>query len=475
MQKDSKLYHYLQTCSGYELRRFRVFLESPYFNQRQDVLKAWDCIRPHFFETDSPPPSEQEIFEAAYPDQAFQDGKYRHLISEICTRLERFWQVQQLERQQGTQSKALLEVLAARGLHREFDSMMAEAQTALLAQPSRDRDYLRHRFDLALLLHDHQVQRSNRGIQSGLLGALEAMDEEYFTNKLRLAAAAINRALVLGETIDVLLLKEVLETIDYLPEVVFEGGLVECYRLVMRFLQSQHDHEAFRTLLDLLPRIQNQCQQDTLAELYSFAMNYCVRMVNLAEPGFDAHLFSLYQICLEKGFLLEGGHLPVPHYKNYMTMGLRLGHAHAIAVEVDRLALLLPDEFRENAIVFSKAALAFHHGDFKTCLKLLQKIEFVDVYYHLDAKSLLLKAYFEQGEIEPILSLIDSFKIYLRRSRKISDYQRQTYRNQIRIVQMLVRHRLGSKTSLGEIQATLVNLRPIADLAWLERKVQEAE
>lgn len=475
MHQDSKLYHYLKTCSGYELRRFRVFLESPYFNQRQDVLKAWDCIRPHFFETNSPPPSEQEIFAAAYPDQDFQDGKYRHLLSEICTRLERFWQVQQLERQQGTQSKALLEVLASRGLHREFDSFMAEAQTDLLAQPSRDRDYLQHRFDLASLLHDHQVQRSNRGIQSGLLAAMEAMDEEYFTNKLRLAAAAINRALVLGESIDIILLDEVLATIDSLPEVVYAGGLVECYRLVLRFLQSQHDHEAFRALLDSLPRIQNHCQPETLAELYSFAMNYCVRMVNLAEPGFDAHLFSLYRICLEKGFLLEGGNLPVPHYKNYMTMGLRMGHAEEIGLEIDRLAKLLPEEFRENAAVFSKAALAFHLGDMRTCLKLLQKVEFVDIYYHIDSKSLLLKAYYEQAETEPILSLIDSFKIYLRRSRRISDYQMQTYRNQIRIVQMMVKYRLGARRPLSEIRQALTELRPIADLHWLERKLSELE
>jgi hypothetical protein len=69
--------------------------------------------------------------------------------------------------------------------------------------------------------------------------------------------------------------------------------------------------------------------------------------------------------------------------------------------------------------------------------------------------------------------LLESFKIYLRRSRKISDYQRETYRNQIKVVQLLVRYRLGGRRRAGEIARMLEGLRPVADLHWLERKVGE--
>ena len=44
---------------------------------------------------------------------------------------------------------------------------------------------------------------------------------------------------------------------------------------------------------------------------------------------------------------------------------------------------------------------------------------------------------------------------------------------QIKIVQMLTRHRLGSRKPIAEIRAAALTLRPVADLAWLERKIEE--
>ena len=52
---------------------------------------------------------------------------------------------------------------------------------------------------------------------------------------------------------------------------------------------------------------------------------------------------------------------------------------------------------------------------------MLLKVEFNDVYYHLDSKSLLMKVYFELDEYDAFSSLVDAFKIYLRRNQTISE------------------------------------------------------
>ncbi|MFN8394281.1 MAG: hypothetical protein U0176_06340 [Bacteroidia bacterium] len=475
MEKSSKLHRLLSTCTGYELRRFKVFLESPYFNLRPEILRIWDLLRPYFPNSEEPLPEAAAVHAAAYPGQAFDAARLRHLLSELTKLVEEFWCMQQLQQRPDIQDAQLLHVLDARHLDQDFDSAMQAAQSRLLGELQRGPEYLRQRLDLALLQHDHEANRSNRGAQPGLNAALEALDEDYFTQKLRLGAAAVNRANVLGGQAEVPMLHEVAQHLAEAPSVVYEGSLAEAYRLALRTLSPTPDEAAHRQLLELLQDAEGRFPALQMSELYTYALNFCVRMLNQGEPGYDAELFRLYAICLERGYLSEDGLLPVPHYKNFVTLGLRLSRTDLVAGQIESLAQQLSEEVRIHALTFSKAALAFHQGDFKTCLKLLQKIEFVDVYYHLDAKSLLLKAYFEQGETEPLISLIESFKIYLRRSRKISDYQRQTYRNQIRIVQMLVRYRLGSRTGLGEIEAALESLRPIADLAWLERKVQEAE
>jgi hypothetical protein len=475
LEKETKLFRYLQSCTGYELRRIRVMLESPFFNLRPELLRAWDCIRPFFPKSELPLPGNETVFAAAYPNKAFDIAKFRHLQSDLCKQIEEFWQMQQLRQQHDLQQQLLLQAQSDRGLHQDFEGGLMAAQTELLSQPLRGAAFLRQRLDLALLQHDHQVRHNNRSTQAGLQAALEALDEEFFTHKLRLAAAAINRANVIGETTEINLLPEVIALIDNAPKVVFEGSLLEVYRLILRTLQPEKDHVAFQALLQLLEDTQQKFDGTTLAELYSFALNYCVRMVNLAESGFDAQLFGLYELLIARGYLREDGHLPVQHFKNFVTLGLRLAQIQRVSAGLVALAEQLVPEIRPNALLFSQAAIAFHSGNYGKAIRLLQQVEFLDVYYHLDAKSLLLKAWYEQGEVEPLLSLIESFKVYLRRSRKISEYQRQTYRNQIRVVQMLLRHRLGSRKPLQDVRQVLEGLRPIADLSWLERKLIELE
>lgn len=467
MGKNTKLLRYLSTCSGHELRRFRVFLSSPYFNSREELLRAWDLLRASLpARVELPPPA--ELHAAAYPGLAFDAARHRHLLSDLCGLLEEFWQLQQFERVAPQRTVNLLQVLAQRGLAQDFESEMALAQAGLAASPLHDRAYLRAQYDLALLHHDFRASRQNRGTSTGLEAAMAALDAEYFAHKLRLSAAALTRAHVLGEEMALPLLPEVIAA-----SMEADDDLAGCYRLAIATLQGPDAEAALEALMQRMAGLQGRLHPETIAELHTFALNFCVRMVNLARPGYDAQLLELYALLLAQGHLREDGYLPVPHFKNYVTLSLRLGRGVELGRQLEQLARDLPPDIGPHALLFSRAAIAHHDGDHGRALRLLQQVEFHDVYYHLDAKSLLLKAWYAQGEVEPLLSLIEGFKTYLRRSRKISDYQRSTYRNLIKAVELLVRHRLGGRRSLASIRETLASLRPIADLPWVERQLDE--
>jgi hypothetical protein len=83
MEKESKLYRLLETCTGYELRRFRVFLASPFFNLRSEIIAVWDFLRPHFPATGLPLPSAESVYQVAFPALSFDMGRLRHLLSDL--------------------------------------------------------------------------------------------------------------------------------------------------------------------------------------------------------------------------------------------------------------------------------------------------------------------------------------------------------------------------------------------------------
>jgi hypothetical protein len=470
MENQPKLFLFLRQCTGYELRRFRVFLASPYFNQRPELCRTWDFLRPLTPAFDAGLPRPTDLYEAAWPGEAFSPTKYRHLLSALTELLQEFWALRMLESRPELQAQLQLHSLDLHHLPQAFAQTLTEAQTRMEAQPLRDFTYLRSQLDLARAAHNFQASRENRAVNTGLDAVISALDAEYIANKLRIAAAALNRANVLGESAEIALLPEILAFIDAQPE--NQSPLIAAYRLVLQTLQAPKAHEAFSELLRLLASADAQLGAASIAELYTFALNYCIRMVNLGESDFDAQLFALFQLLLERGYLREDGALPVQHFKNFVTLGLRLGHIEAVEQQMRSLTPQLLPDIRANSILFSEASLAFHRGDYRRALRMLRDVEFTDVYYHLDAKSLLLKVWYELGEVEPLLSLVQTFKIYLQRNRKISDYQRQTYRNQVVLVHQMTQYRLGSRKQLSEIAEEMERCGAVADRPWLERKLK---
>jgi hypothetical protein len=105
----------------------------------------------------------------------------------------------------------------------------------------------------------------------------------------------------------------------------------------------------------------------------------------------------------------------------------------------------------------------------------MQAVEINDIYYHLGAKVLLLKTYFELNETEPFFSLVDAFTNYLKRNKLISESQRTVHLNFVKYTKKLMHLRQGGRISPDEIREELHHLNSIANLPWLFEKLDEIE
>ena len=88
---------------------------------------------------------------------------------------------------------------------------------------------------------------------------------------------------------------------------------------------------------------------------------------------------------------------------------------------------------------------------------------------------MLLKIYFEQGEMRTFLSQCDSFNIFLLRNKHLSNHQNKSYKNLVRITKkmMLLKEEkeLLTKTVFGlkkeKMGVKIEETRPIANLQWV--------
>ena len=469
--EQTKLIALLRVCTGYELRRFQVFITSDYFNQYPETIILFNYLRALHPEFPEEKLNKKEVFAQIWPGESVDPSRLRYLSSRLCKLLETFWSVQSLMKDSFEQDRRLLETYHQRNLDKYFRQTLNRAGNELEKGEYRDEEYYFRQFMLARASHSYTIEHQNRELESSIEHLLKYLDTWYFSNKLKFACAAVNRQNILAVESDLGMLDEIQQFLSGLKEGMDPG--VEIYLRILEFLREVNNEEAYMRLLGLLESHKNKFPHHELSVMYSFALNYCIRQLNLGKTAYLSQLFELYLVVTNDRLIFSEGQLPAQHFKNIVTVGLRLGRYGDIEKFIQEFAGYIPVSFRENARIYSHASIHFFKQEYGLALKLLQQVEFTDVFYHLDAKSLLLKTYYELLDPEPFFSLVDTFRIYLRRNRSISDYQRKIYRNLVRFSRWLMQAKLGDRRVVKKLKEEVRGEPEAADLRWLKEKMAE--
>ena len=103
-------------------------------------------------------------------------------------------------------------------------------------------------------------------------------------------------------------------------------------------------------------------------------------------------------------------------------------------------------------------------------MRLLQKVEFRDVQYNLNARRMLLRIYYELEELEALESLLDSFRTYIHRQKDLG-YHREHYLNLIAFVKKILRNNLKDKAFRTKIKRQIEEANALAEKTWLLEQV----
>ena len=134
----------------------------------------------------------------------------------------------------------------------------------------------------------------------------------------------------------------------------------------------------------------------------------------------------------------------------------------------------LRPEFRENAIAYNLANLHFHQQEYKPALKSLMSVEFSDVFYALDTRRMMLMIYFEQEEEEAFLSLVSSFRTFLRRNKIISRQNKAAYKNFVDALARIFRARESGNTQrMKQLATKIQQTSPLVEGEWLLSKLSD--
>ncbi|RME04339.1 MAG: hypothetical protein D6816_09815, partial [Bacteroidetes bacterium] len=211
--------------------------------------------------------------------------------------------------------------------------------------------------------------------------------------------------------------------------------------------------------------------------IYQAAMNYCVLNINKGSSEFLEEYFNLSVILLENGMLFNNNELSPWHFRNIVVAALRVGKYTWTENFIKEYSKYLPESMRDNAVSFNTAQLYFSQKKWDKVIELLREVEYEDFTYNLNSKTMLLSTYYEIDEIEPLFSLLDSFRTYLNRHKNIPAARRTPYMNLIRFTKKLARIIPGEKAAVEKLRKELDEMPTgsVANSKWLNEKLAELE
>ncbi|TNF28539.1 MAG: hypothetical protein EP314_03715 [Bacteroidetes bacterium] len=458
----SELTAALQPPEWDELGRFVQFR---YPRIRKDVFRMMEALR----QRKGDAVSRKALHHQLYPGKPFNDKAIRYLLTDVNRCLYEYFAYKQLQEQPHRQELLLLDELRSRKCEKAFSKEFKRSISALDKSNQCHADALLHRSELLRLNAASELGSGQRSSESFEESSLY-LDQYFVARKLQISAEKINLHYILSKQLVDPFLETIIEQVD--RGLFSDVPSIGLYRTIIQSLTEPNDESVFPKLKQQVLAQQDEVPASELTDLYQYLLNYCIRSINAGKLSFQEELFSVYRSALETGALLNNGTLSQWDFKNVVTIALRTGHVEYAREFIHGYRNALPAQQRANALAYNLANLHFHEKNYRAAIAQLQKVDLDDIFYQLDARSILMKSYYELDDTDALFYHATAFRSLLKRNRKISDHQRKLYLNLIKHTVSLARTS-DRNQRVANIRSRISADPNVADLKWLEAKLSE--
>ncbi len=478
---NNNLIKVLKTFSRKEMTRFCEFSHSPYFNKHADVralVSYLSDIYPKYKDSNC---ERKVIYRKLFEGKTHDQAHLALIFTYTMRLLERFLIQEELEEHSGLNPIFLLRSLRHRKQHKHYERIMRDQEKNIAHADYRDSEHFNLRFLIAEEADNYYTGLAQHKRDHSIQLKQNNLDHYYLTVKLRDACEMKLRSKILKIDYSTGLLDVVINEV---------GQELERYQAVPAIIIYFHIYEMivngdakyFDQVLEVLNKNRAVFPAGERQNIYNYLQNYCIEQINKGNVRFLEESLQLYKAQLEQGLLLdEKNYLSEWHYKNIVTVGIRLQDMTWTRQFIEEYAAHLSPASKDNAYSFNLAAYYYAVKEYEKVLELLLQLEYKDIRYNLDAKALLLRTYYDLNEYEAFLSLIESFRQYLQRNKLISDFQRRGYNNLLKFAKQAFRIKNESKIyaksktqlALNQLIKGVEATDPIYNLSWLNRRIQE--
>lgn len=457
----SKLVELIKTFNTKELREFKEYLASPFFNKNTELLMFFEYLKKQAPEFKEKKVERAKVYKALF-NKPLDEKHLSYLMSFTLKHAEHYLGYVQYSKYEIREQYHILKALLDRGLDKHYNLIYPKTKKKLNDIKVKDQNYYYHQYLVSDIEYENFLKQNIRRYDERLQEAAGHFDKYFMLHKLRYSVEMLSRTSVINAEYKIDLLEEIMSFLG--KELPLQIPQLAIYYEILLALKKDDNSQHFENLKALLNENVNVLPNEELKPMYIYAVNHCIRKVNSGSTEFLAELFNLYSVAIEKEIMFEDNYLSPWAFKNQVGVGLRLKNYDEVERFIIKYSKKLKPSDRDNAYNFNMAELNYYRREYDKALYFSNMVEFSDIYYSIDTKKMVMKIYYEKDEIEPLMSLIQSFKVFMRRNKLVSQRYKNMYFNFINIVSQLIK---GTADNKEEIINNIKGEEVLADRKWL--------
>lgn len=475
--KEKKILFALKGLSLYELNDFNKFVHSPYFNVNNKISAYYDLLESDVRAGIADVKDNQSYWSKVYGKIPYDNQKFLKLNSDLLTLLENFLAQQEYEKMPSLRACHKLAGAGKRNLVKLYNGILGDISRLGHTELNQSAEYYLNKYQIEKNIFSLKSENEKKNVKFEIDSELniqnisENLDIFYVSEKLRLFCTLLTwkkmyKLDIALQNIDTILSLSLHYPFNTTPSVLMY------HNMYLTFTDEENTQHYFN-LKKLLNKFIHLFPEEEQKEIYATAISYCVNKVNKGNFTFQEETFLIYKETIEKGYLLSGGFLSPTDFRNIGQIALRVNEFEWTENFIIEYAKYLDPRFRDNAVEFSLARLEFYRKNFGKVLEHLNSVNYDDVWYNLNAKTLQLAAYFELDEFDVLESFLQSYKMYIRREKSITPERKIHYLNLVKYTSALMKVNPRDKAKIQKIKEEIQQTKGIVSKPWLLEKVEE--
>lgn len=467
--QNSKLIILLKALNADEFRQFYRYLKTPFFTKSKEVVQFYDYIRkfyPNFSDTKL---DRTVLFAALYPNEKFNGPRLRNLMLKITKILEEYFIYLEYQQNDFQKKKLLTHIYGKRNINVIYEQKTKELLTHLDEQVFRDGDYFHDNFVLQRDYYFHiHTPKQGRSVET-LRAAWDNFYQYTQLERLKMGIEFKNRTRIYAEC----------HQLDRNTNKTESSNVTFTILKKIDCLLEQEDATLFKEAKDLFLANTTQISPKDSLFILPILLNYAIQNVTKEESKYLQEIFELYKFGLSSQLILVDGKISEGTFLNIVIMGAKLKAYDFVEKFLIDYEGLLNSPTKEDLKTLAQSFLLFHQAQYRAVIDLLQQFAFQNVFYKLNAKSLLLRTYYTLYETDStyypmILSNCDAFEKLIRRTTIIHQDRQNAYLNFVLLLRKLtkIRYKLSFKKSIQlELRHLLNNFKEVIARDWIENKL----